>query len=133
MSHYVGLDVSLKEVSLCIVARDGAVVARATLLTEPDVIAEYLAQAAANAERVVHESGLLATWRTRAPERPDMFVTCIDARMDQKSLSARLNKSNKAEAEGLAQSAQTGWFTKVRIRSEASDRVRTTDSHTQGS
>lgn len=54
-----------------------------------------------------------------------MPITCIDARMAHKALSARLNKSDKADAEGLAQLARTGWFTKVHIRSEASDRVRT--------
>ncbi|MGB8623094.1 MAG: IS110 family transposase, partial [Paracoccaceae bacterium] len=33
MSHYVGLDVSLKEVSICVVDTEGAVVNRATLPT----------------------------------------------------------------------------------------------------
>ncbi|WCR03760.1 IS110 family transposase [Paracoccus saliphilus] len=35
-----------------------------------------------------------------------------------------INKSDKADAEGLAQLSRTGWFTKVHVRSEASDRVR---------
>jgi transposase len=124
MNHYVGLDVSLKEVSICVVDAEGSVVNRASLATEPDVIADFLLKEAPNAERVVHESGILSTWLTRELERRGVPIICIDARMAHKALSARLNKSDKADAEGLAQLARTGWFTKVHIRSEASDRVR---------
>jgi len=124
MSQYVGLDVSLKEVSICVVDADGAVVLRATLPTEPDEVAGFIAENAPRAERVVHESGILATWLTRELEKRGVPIICIDARMAHKALSARLNKSDKADAEGLAQLARTGWFTQVHIRSEASDRVR---------
>jgi len=57
MSHYVGLDVSLKEVSICVVDAGGEVLNRASVPTEPDTIAEYVAQNAPSSERVVHESG----------------------------------------------------------------------------
>lgn len=40
-------------------------------------------------------------------------------------MSARLNKSDASDAEGLAQLARTGWFTRVHLRSEASERLRT--------
>lgn len=124
MSQYVGLDVSLKEVSVCVVDAYGAVLHRASVPTEPDTIAEYISQKAPNVGRVVHESGILATWLTRELARRAVPITCIDARMAHKALSARLNKSDKADAEGLAQLARTGWFTEVHIRSEGSDRVR---------
>jgi len=123
MSHYVGLDVSLKEVSGCVVDEQGSVVKRAILPTDPDVIADHLSREVADAERVVHESGILATWLTRELEKRGVPIICIDARMAHKALSARLNKSDKADAEGLAQLSRTGWFTEVHIRSEASDRV----------
>ena len=51
-------------------------------------------------------------------------ATCIDARKAHKSLSARPNKSDAADAEGLAQLARTGWFTPVHIRSEEADLLR---------
>ena len=53
-----------------------------------------------------------------------LTTTCIDARKAHKSLSARLNKSDAADAEGLAQLARTGWFTPIHIRSEQADRLR---------
>lgn len=124
MSQYVGLDVSLNEVSACVVDGAGTVVCRASLRTDPDAIAAFIAAKAPAAERVVHESGILATWLTRELEKRGVPITCIDARMAHKALSARLNKSDRADAEGLAQLARTGWFTQVHVRSESSDRVR---------
>ncbi|WP_322866990.1 hypothetical protein U5922_012880 [Aquicoccus sp. G2-2] len=44
MSHYVGLDVSVKEVSIFVVDADGEVLNRASVPTEPGAIADYLAQ-----------------------------------------------------------------------------------------
>ena len=52
-------------------------------------------------------------------------VTCIDARRAHKALSAKLNKSDRADSEGLANLARTGWFTAVHVRSETADRLRT--------
>lgn len=49
---------------------------------------------------------------------------CIDARAAHKALSARINKSDRSDAEALAQLARTGWFREVRIKSEESDRLR---------
>lgn len=54
----------------------------------------------------------------------DSPAICLDARKAHKSLSARLNKSDSADAEGLAQLARTNWFTEVHIRSEDADRLR---------
>lgn len=39
-------------------------------------------------------------------------------------MSARLNKSDAADAEGLTQLARTGWFTPVHIRSREANRLR---------
>ncbi len=125
MCQYVGLDVSMKEVSICVVDESGAVLARDSVATDPETITAYVATAAPDAERVVHESGQLSTWLTRELAKRGVPIVCIDARVAHKALSARLNKSDSADAEGLAHLARTGWFVEVHVRSEASDRVRT--------
>jgi transposase len=124
VKQYVGLDVSLKEVCACVVDADGRVMCRETLPCEPDAIADFMARRAPNAERVVHESGMLSTWLTRELEARDVPIICIDARMAHKALSAHANKSDRADAEGLAQLARTGWFARVHIRGEGADRMR---------
>jgi transposase len=124
MSQYVGLDVSVKEVSICVVNGEGDVLARGTVPTDPDRIAKFITEYAASAERVVHESGILAIWLTRELDKRGVPIICIDARLAHKALSGRINKTDRGDAEGLAHLARTGWFTPVHIRSEASERVR---------
>jgi len=124
MAYYVGLDVSVKETSICVMDQDGVVVARCDVPSDPDAIATFIAAHAPGAERVVHESGILAIWLTRELEKRDVPIICIDARLAHKALSGRINKSDRGDAEGLAHLARTGWYNKVHIRSEASERVR---------
>ncbi len=64
MKHYVGLDVSLKEVSICVVDADGAVIAEGKVATEPPEILSWIEGRVGAVERIVHESGPQA-WRRR--------------------------------------------------------------------
>ena len=124
MEYYVGLDVSLKEISICVVDRDGKTVARGVCPADPEGVAGWFRNRELTPRRIVHESGMLSIWLQRGLAGLGLPATCIDARKAHKSLSARLNKSDAADAEGLAQLARTGWFTPVHIRSEEADRLR---------
>lgn len=124
MEYYVGLDVSLKEISICVVDRDGKTVARGVCPADPGGVAGWFRNRELTPRRIVHESGMLSIWLQRGLAGLGLPATCIDARKAHKSLSARLNKSDAADAEGLAQLARTGWFTPVHIRSEEADRLR---------
>lgn len=124
MKHFAGLDVSLKEISICVVDADGAVVAHGRAPADPEGVAGWLRNRSLTPDCIVHESGQLSIWLQRGLTRLELPAICIDARKAHKSLSARLNKSDAADAEGLAQLARTGWFTPVHIRSEESERLR---------
>ena len=124
MSHYVGLDVSVKSVSICVVDAQGTILARGETTSDPDQITAFIHEHAPMPDRVVHESGILAIWLTRELEKRGLPIICIDARLAHKALSGRINKSDPGDAEGLAHLARTGWFTQLHIRSEASQRVR---------
>lgn len=124
MANYAGLDVSLKEVSICVVDADGTVVAEGKVATDSLLILSWIEERVGTVERIVHESGPLSIWLTRELARCGAPVVCIDARAAHKALSARMNKSDRADAEALAQLARTGWYREVHIKSEASDRLR---------
>ncbi|MDE4142897.1 transposase [Phaeobacter gallaeciensis] len=124
MKHYAGLDVSLKEISICVVDADGKTVARGVSPADSEGLAGWFGTRSLSPKLIVHESGQLSIWLQRGLERLGLPATCIDARKAHKSLSARPNKSDAADAEGLAQLARTGWFTPVHVRSESSDRLR---------
>lgn len=124
MEYYAGLDVSLKGISVCVVDGDGKIIARGTCPADPDGVTGWFRNRDLKPRRVAHESGQLSIWLQRGMVRLGLPATCIDARKAHKALSARLNKSDAADAEGLAQLARTGWFTPVHIRSEEADRLR---------
>jgi transposase len=124
MDYDTGLDVSLKEISICVVDADGKTIARGVSPADPEGVAGWFRNRSLSLRVVVHESGQLSIWLQRGLERLGLPVTCIDARKAHKSLSARPNKSDAADAEGLAQLARTGWFTSVHVRSEDSDLLR---------
>ncbi len=69
MSYYVGLDVSVKSVTICVVDGEGAIAARGEVSSDPDQIAAFLLEHAPDAARVVHESGILSIWLTRELEK----------------------------------------------------------------
>lgn len=124
MKHFAGLDVSLREVSICVVDEDGKTVARGVASADAAGVAGWLTNRSLMPDRIVHESGQLSIWLQRGLVDLGLPAICIDARKAHKSLSARLNKSDSADAEGLAQLARTGWFTPVHVRSEEADRLR---------
>ncbi|MGI9492260.1 MAG: IS110 family transposase [Geminicoccaceae bacterium] len=125
MKQYAGLDVSLNEISICVVDEAGHVAVRGSVVCDPDAVSAFFAEKGIVVDRLVHESGQLAIWLQRGLVRCGLPAVCIDARIAQKALSAKLNKSDSADAEGLAQLARTGWFTPVHVRSEDADRLRT--------
>lgn len=60
MTYYAGLDVSLKEISICVVDNDGEVVARGTAPADRAGVAGWLKNRSLKPERIVHESGHLS-------------------------------------------------------------------------
>lgn len=124
MKYYVGLDVSLKEISVCAIDGDGKVKARGTTSADPMAVKGWFKNRSLEPETIVHESGQLSIWLQRGFLELGLLAVCIDARRAHKSLSARLYKSDASDAERLAPLARTGWFTPVFVRSVEADRLR---------
>ena len=124
MKYFAGLDVSLKEISMCVVDDEGSVVFRRSLPFCPLAVRDALEEHEVTPQRIVHESGQISIWLQRQLEDLGLPAICIDARSAHKVLSAKLNKSDRSDAEGLAQLARIGWFTAVHVRSVDADRLR---------
>ena len=57
MELYVGMDVSLKETSICVVDGNGEIVSEGTVISEPEAIAEFIKAKAPGAVRIGLETG----------------------------------------------------------------------------
>jgi transposase len=117
MTHYVGLDVSMEVTSVCVVDGAGEIVWRGVCASNPEAMAAAVAARAGDAARVVLESGPMSHWHWHGLRALGVPVLCVDARHAHKFLSARLNKTDANDAEGLAQLARFGWFAPVRVKS----------------
>ena len=117
MELYVGLDVSLKETSICVVDNDGVIRCEGTVISEPDTIAEFIKARAPGATRIGLETGPTATWLWTELHALGLSVICIDARHAKAALSMQINKSDRNDALGLARIMQCGWYREVRVKS----------------
>ena len=123
---YAGLDVSDKMTHVCVVDGSGAVQWTGVCATDPEVIARTLTTRAPGLVRAVLETGALSAFLYHGLIERGVAAICVCARHAKRVLSARVNKSDPHDAEGLAQMARTGWFKQVRIKDEAThmDRAR---------
>jgi transposase len=119
MSIYAGLDVGDKSTHVCIVDAEGAVLRRDALASDPEVLAKWFERHCSDLARVVLETGALATFLYHGLVERSVPVECICARHAKGVLSARVNKSDVHDAEGLAQLARTGWFKRVHMKASA--------------
>ena len=86
MTQYVGLDVSLKETKLHVLAEAGNRVWRGRCATEPAAIAAAVRRYAPGAVRIGLETGPLTTWLWTALTAEGLPVVCFDARHAKKAL-----------------------------------------------
>ena len=120
MGTYVGLDVSLKTTSVCILGDDGSPVFEGKVATEPAALARLIRKRAPDLVRVGLESGPTSAWLTHALAAEELPVVCLDARHAQAVLSVRPNKSDPSDARGLAEMVRVGWFRSVQVKSMTS-------------
>ena len=124
MKQYVGLDVSQKETSVCVVDEVGQVLFQGKAKSEPGALAALLHKRAPQAERIGFETGAMASWLWHELRRVDLPVVCIDARHAHAALSVRMNKSDQNDARGLAELVRVGWYREVKVKSEESQKIR---------
>ena len=116
-AHYVGLDVSSKLTSICVIDDHGNIIWRGQCASEPDTIAAAVRQHAPLAVRVGLETGLLSNFLTRTLKARHIPVICLDARHAKAALRMQINKTDANDAFGLAQIVRTGWFREIAVKS----------------
>ncbi len=124
MELYVGMDVSLKETSICVVDGNGEIVTEGTVLSEPEAIAEFAKSKAPHAKRIGLETGPTTTWLWHELRALGLPVICIDARHAKAALSLQINKSDRNDAVGLARIMQAGWYKEVQVKRLSCHQVR---------
>ena len=123
MEYYVGLDVSLKQTSICVVDQTGSVVREGVVDSDPEAISVYVRSKAPGAVRIGLETGPTSTWLWTELKRFGLPI-CIDARHAKAVLKMQINKNDRNDAIGIARIMQTGWFKEVHVKDIDSHSVR---------
>jgi transposase len=124
MKHYVGLDVSVKETSVCIIDAAGKTIREVKVPTEPKAILAVLANDAFSIERIGLEAGPLSQWLYSGLVEAGLPVICVETRHMKAVLSAQLNKSDRNDARGIAQMIRVGLYRPVHVKTLASQKRR---------
>ena len=80
MEHFAGLDVSVKETSICIVDDTGRIVREVKVASEPDALLQVLKNSAYHFKRIGLEAGPLSQWLYSALAEADLPVICVETR-----------------------------------------------------
>jgi transposase len=124
MSLYIGLDVSQKTTAICVVDDGGRRIWRGECRTEPDEIATVVRRHAGDDARIGIETGSMTPWLVHELRGRSLAVTCLDARHARAALKMQINKTDRNDAEGLAQIMRTGWYRAVHVKSFEAHRAR---------
>jgi Transposase len=114
--QYVGLDVSLKETSICVIDDADKIVWRGQVDSTPEAIASAVKQHAPHAVRIGLKSGQLSSWLFHELKEAGLPVICVDARHAKAALSLKVNKTDANDALGLAQIMRVGWYREVTVK-----------------
>ena len=100
MDYFAGLDVSVKETSVCIVDDTGKIVREVKVASEPEALLAVLKHAAYDFKRVGLEAGPLSQWLFSALAEAELPVICVETRHMQAVLKAQINKTDHNDARG---------------------------------
>ena len=125
MTHFVGLDVSVKETSVCVVDGAGKVLSERKVPTEPDDIAVLLTSIGGDYVRVGIEAGPLSQWLMSGVAEAGLPMVCVETRHMKALLKAQqINKSDRNDARGIAQMMRVGLFKPVHVKTLAAQEQR---------
>src|SRR6187399_2510852 len=129
MEHFAGLDVSVKDTSVCIVDDTGKIVREVKAASEPDALLEVLKSHAYRFNRIGLEAGPLSQWLFSALAEVGVPVVCVETRHMRAVLKAQINKTDRNDARGIAQMMRVGLYRPVHVKTLRSQKLRMLLTH----
>ena len=124
MDYFAGLDVSVKDTSVCIVDDTGKIVREVNVASEPEALLGVLNTPAYHFKRIGLEAGPLSQWLFSALAEAGLPVICVETRHMRAVLKARINKTDRNDARGIAQMMRVGLYHPVHVKTLRSQKLR---------
>src|SRR5258707_10560328 len=129
MGYFAGLDVSVKETSVCIVDDAGKIVREARVASEPEALLQVLTNTSYRFKRVGLEAGPLSQWLYSVLAEAGLPVICVETRHMRAVLKAQINKTDRNDARGMGQMRRAGLYRPVHVKTLRSQKLRMLLTH----
>src|ERR1700740_2829387 len=129
MDYFAGLDVSVKDTSICIVDDTGKIVREVKVASEPNALLQVLRNPAYRFRRIGLEAGPLSQWLFSALGEANLPVICVETRHMRAVLKAQINKTDRNDARGMAQMMRVGLYRPVHVKTLRSQKLRMLLTH----
>lgn len=124
MEYDAGIDVSLKDSSVCVVDVAGRIVREAKVASEPEALLAWFCGLGLEVTRIGLEAGPLSQWLYTGLNEAGFETLLLETRRVKAALSAMTVKTDRKDARGIAQLLRMGWFQSVHRKSPAAQEVR---------
>jgi transposase len=124
MEYFAGLDVWVKDPSVCTVDDTGRMVREVKVASEPEALLPVLANPLYRFKRIGLEAGPLSQWLFSALAEAGLPVICVETRHMRAALKAQINKTDRNDARGIAQMMRAGLYRPVHVKTLRSQKLR---------
>jgi transposase len=124
MDYFAGLDVSVKDTSVCIVNKTGKIIREVKVASEPEALLAVLKNPAYYFKRIGLEAGPLSQWLYSALAEAELPVVCVETRHMQAVLKAQINKTDRNDPRGIAQMMRVGLYRPVHVKTTSASNVK---------
>jgi transposase len=124
MDHYAGVDVSLEYSSVCVVDASGKIVREAKVASEREALIAWFASLGLSMTRIGLEAGPLSQWLFAAMKEAGLAVELLETRHVRNAFKTMPVKTDRKDAQGLAELMRLGWFRPVHCKSMAAQETR---------
>ncbi len=124
MDHYAGIDVSLKSSSVCVLDAGGKIVREGKVGSEPEALIGWFGSLGLNLARIGLEAGPLSQWLFAAMREAGLAVELIETRHARNAFKTMPVKTDRKDAQSIAELMRLGWFRPVHCKSMAAQETR---------
>ncbi len=124
MEIFIGLDVSLASTAVCALGANARIVNEAKVPSDPGSLVEHLRGLPGSVAAVGLEAGPQSQWLHKGLSEAGFEPVLMETRRVKSSLKAAPVKTDRRDAEGIAQFLRMGWFQPVHCKSVASQEKR---------
>lgn len=124
MRLFVGLDVSLAKIAVCVINEHGKIAKEAQVPSDPEAIASFSNALDETVVIIGLEAGPLSQWLHRRLTDAGFDVVLMETRQVKGALKAMPIKTDRRDAEGIARLLHLGWFRPVHCKSVSAQEVR---------